>query len=660
MKVPMHDGAIDSLNVTTLFESAADEAISHHCYHTIILEILKKILPHEFFEHQTNPEETCRHQQQILTQVIPLITCSEARQFPGKLSFYALSKYRPNSFKFFFEMISCWLCPGKRLNVVLIYASDFKLTHLSEEVYTICEIVVQIANWIEFREIQRHFPIIGAEIALGIHSEFYAQRILEIKGISSDDKTAIIQGFIAFLIKRFPQAYETDVFTEMQHMLVTCRDEFKDIRQPRHLSRIISVQYLFRKALRESIKKHPQRRYLSLKIFRAFIRTPTDRKRILSLIIGINFFRDQETFDEKHLLRAIQHYIPNAQAVENSFLINKSAFENICLSYIEIEKRDGSNFTPVEIRKLKRELPTRLKTRIEHKVHSVFMPRNEEEIMRNMVSLANQIKYLRDIPQVFISFDEQAYSHLYFTVILARVLKGNLTSVSDLFKENNTWIEYVHDRTKLMGYIRKKYPKEATVFRLKLPKEGFLRSDHSIDLYKARQTVVEEISRVIGEVRDYNGGMISKQHELLSNIRHMLSDVREYDELLLENFFYSLAPVVTRTLLDPKAFKTLFLMLLEGIREYKHEGYYLKFNSNTYNLFALSMAEDASIQELLNQVIHDLQISQTELAYASVKISTTTCVGYICCVHDLEKRQRFVQVVEEALQNWACGVVGSG
>ena len=147
------------------------------------------------------------------------------------------------------------------------------------------------------------------------------------------------------------------------------------------------------------------------------------------------------------------------------------------------------------------------------------MPRNEEEVMRNILILTNQIKYVRDIPQVAITFDEQAYAHLYFTVILARLLKPESTSLADLFKKGNSIAEYLHDRTKVMGFVRKKYAKEATVFRLKLPKDGFLRADHSIDLYKARQTVVGELLKVVGEIRDYNGGMISKQHELLSTIR---------------------------------------------------------------------------------------------------------------------------------------------
>jgi hypothetical protein len=642
----------DSLVITTLFESPDGDGVSNQYYRDVVLRTLKKILPPDFFQRKENDQATYHQQKQILDKVIPLITCSEIRNFPGTLSFFALSKYRSNSFKFFFEMISRWLMPGQRLNVVLVYATDFRLTHLSEEVYTICEVMISIADRAEFEEIQRNFPIIETEIALGIHSDFYAQRIMEIKGLTADDKTALIQSFIALLIKRFPKHYDHDVFTEMQHVLVTCRDEFKAARRARHLSRMISIQYLFRKGLREALKKNPQRRYLHLKVFRAIIQTPAGPKRVLSVIVGINLIRDQETFGERNLMKAIQHYIPSAQTVEDSFFIHRIGSENMCLSYIEIEKKDGDLFTTAEIRMLRRELPGNLKNRIEHRLHTVFMPRNEEEVMRNILTLTNQIKYVRDIPQVSIIFDEQAYAHLYFTVILARLLKPDSCSIADLFKKGHSVAEYLHDRTKLMGYVRKKYAKEATVFRLKLPKESFLRADHSIDLYKARQTVVSELLRIIGDIRDFNGGMISKQHELLSTIRDILKDVH-YDELLLENFFYSLAPVVVRALLDPQAFKVLFLMLMEGLKEYKsEEGHYVKLYAETYNIFTLVIIEDQNLKDHLHRAVQDLHIPPTELAYAYIKTHGYFCLGYICCVHEPFKKEQLFQTIRQILQSW--------
>ncbi len=646
MKIPNQQ---NSLLVTTLFETPNGDCESNRCYREVLLCTLKKILPKEFFDQLSPEEATHEHQRMILNKLLPLITCSDTRHFPGNLSFFALSKYRPNSFKFFFEMLSRWLIPGRRLNVVLVYASDFRLTEVSGDLYTICEVMISIENAAEFEEIQRHFPFISAEIVLGIDSAFYAQRILEIKGLSADDKTALIQSFIAFLVKRFPHAYDYDVFTEMQHVLVTCRDEFKAARQPRHLSRIISVQYLFRKALREAIKKKPNKRHLSLKIFRAFIQTPLGKRRVLGLLVGVNFLRDQETFGEKHLLKAIQHHIPIIQAVEQSFFMNKFASENIYTFYLEVEKNDRTEFTEIEIKKLRRELPADLKNRIEHKQHPIFMPRNEEEVMRNILILSNQIRYLRDIPQVFISFDEQSHSHLFFTVILARVVKLDTRPIPELFRKANTFLEYIHDRTKLMGYIRKKYIKEAVVFRLKVPKEDFLRADHSIDLYKARQTVVNELSRIVGEIRDYNGGMISKQHELLSHVRALLVD-KEHDEFLLENFFYSLAPVVVRALVDPKAFRTLFLLLVEGLKEYKQEGYLFKKIVESYNVFAIVICEDSIVKNLLNQAIYEIDIPSTELAYAYIKINGSACIGYICCAKDPTKKEQLFRTIEELLE----------
>ncbi|MFI0435293.1 MAG: hypothetical protein ACH350_06140 [Parachlamydiaceae bacterium] len=635
--------------VTTLFESPGGDDISNRYYRDVVLHNLKKILPDDFLVFKGSREATLCRQTEILQKSIPLITFSCAETFPGTISFFLLSKYRPNSFKFFFEMISRWLTPGRRLNVVLVYASDFRLTSLSEDVYTICEVMISVVDQIEFEEIQRNFPVIQTEIALGIDSEYYAQRLLEIKGLTADDKTAFIQASIAFLVKRFPEHYDSDVFTEMQHVLVSCPDEFKAIRASRHLSRMISIQYLFRKALREEIKKNPRKRYVYLKIFRAFVQSQTGAKKVLSFLVGVNFIGEQENFGESNLIKAIQFYVPSATAIEGSFFIHKLSSENICLSYIEVEKKEGVSFSSAEIRKLRRELPGNLKNRIEERLHTVFMSRNEEEVMRNILTLTNQIKYVRDIPQVSISFDEQAYAHLYFTVILARLVKSDHLSISELFSRSNSDVEYLHDRTKEMGILREKYVKEATVFRLKLAKECFLRTDHSIDLYKARQAVVKELYKVIGEFRDFNGGMISKQHELLSEIRELLKGGKDYDELLLENFFYSLSPVVARALLDPFAFKTLFLMLQEGIKEHKSDIHYFKFHHHAQKLYGLVVVDDLTLKETIRRAIQNLHIPPADLAYASIKTHGLACLGYICRVHDAHKREQFQELLVNIL-----------
>src|SRR5262249_49375099 len=140
---------------------------------------------------------------------------------------------------------------------------------------------------------------------------------------------------------------------------------------------------------------------------------------------------------------------------------------------------------------------------------------------RNILALSKQIRYLRDIPQVIISFEEQTDRNLIFRIIYVRLLLEEKKPLG--LNDNSTFLRFMPERTKVVGYLRKKYEKEATVFRVKFAKDSFLRGDHSIDLYKARQALVNELNRLFGEFRDFNGGMIAKQNELLTEVKTYLA-----------------------------------------------------------------------------------------------------------------------------------------
>lgn len=629
----------------TDFDSQPDHP-NTRLYRELIQTTLLQILPEEYFRLETQD-----HQLQYLRSLLPLMTGFICQTAPGNMSFFSIFKYRENAFKFIFEMISRWLVPGKRLNVLAVYAVDFSFPTLSNDIYTLFEIMISVENKEDLEQIQRNLPIIESEISLGVVSSYYGRRILEVKGISNDEKTTMIQEQIANVIKRQPQTISHDAFTEMQHVLVMCRDDFKAARDVRHLSRIICVQYLFRQTLRREIKKGTKKRHLYTKLFRALLRESGSIKPVLGIVVAINFLKDKEALEERHLLNAIQRHIPGVRGVQNSYYLNRRGTEPICTLYLEIEKENGQQFTKDEIRFLRQKLPSDLEGHIEHFMHPVFMPRNEEEIMRNILALSSQIRYLRDIPQMFISFDEQSHLHLFFTVILVRIKKGNEPSIEELFKKSNTFLEYRHDRCKVIGFLKKKYQKEATVFIAKMPKEKFLRQDHSIDLNKARQTVAIEISSVLGDVRDYNGGMISKQNELLCAVRNLIKEGVKYDEILLENFFYSLNPVIMRTVLEPEALKKLFLMLLQCISDevFKKETYAIRIRAEPAFVFLLIVAEDKQIEEQINQALKPLALASTALASSFVFVSNIPYLGYIYRCDDPLKQRQFCITVQHAL-----------
>jgi hypothetical protein len=641
----------DLPEIITLFDGAVENTNSH-LYRHAIRSTLKQILPFDCSSYTNGDLDHSENLKQEFHSSLPIFLTSPCEIAPANMSFYMLSKHRYGAFKFFLEMISKWLIPGKSLNVVTSFVADFQIPAVGEDTLTLCEVMIHVDNQAEMDELLRNLPIIETELKFGMQSSHYARRVLTIRGLSADAKTASIQEDIAYLISRRPNTFDYDLLTEMQHTLVMCRDEFKAEREIRHFSRIICLQYIFRKELREAVKQDPEKRHLRLKLFKSVLNLQEENKRVLGIVVGINFLKDKEVFEERHLLSAIQNYIPAAHAVEGSFFSNKRGHENIGTLYLEIEKPNAEAFTTEEIQLLRRELPSDLKDRIEHLLHPIFMPRNEEEIMRNILTLSSQIKYLYDLPQVIISFDQQTHSDLYFTIILVAAMKPGALSIQDKFKAANTFLGYTHDRTKTIGLLRKKYTKDASVFNIKISKYQFLRRDHSIDLGKARQTILAELTRIFGDIRDFNGGMISKQHELLCALREQLQDKIKYDDLLLENFFYSLTPDVMRTVLSPQSLESLFLLLHESIEENFFEGanYIFKIQKDSQYLFAMIKTEDRNVKEMMSRALNKFDTSPAAMASSFVLVYDIAYMGYLYLNHDPVEQDKFCSILEDVLK----------
>ena len=281
----------------------------------------------------------------------------------------------------------------------------------------------------------------------------------------------------------------------------------------------------------------------------------------------MNCFHKYEFFDEKHVLRSVEKFIPNVRIVAGSFYRITTANNPVTTLYVELEKDDGASFSITERKVLKENLEEELKKRIEHLVPSLFMVRNEEETMRNILMLSREVKSPDDIPQMMVSFDQHSQEDLIFTVVFLRVKKDTTVPLQDLLKDSDDQVFFIQDRIQIVSYLNKKHPIEANVFRLQINKlTSFLRMDFSVNLYLARQKVVAFLTDHLGEIRDYNGGMMLKQGELLSQFKRLFHDVSRRNQELLENFFYSLNPIeaqATIALHSLSLFFELFLKVVE-------------------------------------------------------------------------------------------------
>ena len=639
--------------IDLLFDHAQD-SVCYAFYERNVRAILSKIFPEDFFRRMEQSNLAQAKCADRIRRYLPIMSGSPMREPPSTISFYLLATLRCKTCRFFFEMITSWLVPGTSLNNVLFFAADFRLPDFGgSQVYTVCEMTMRVEDAFQLEQLRRNLPILETEILAGVRSAYHARKILESKGWSADQKTAEIHERIAYLVRRLPNDFDNDVFTEMQHVLVMCPDEFKAERDCRHLGRIISVFYLYRKTLLERILNQPNRRHILLKIYRypPESGTLTDYRR-LAIIFSVNFLQEKELLEERHVLGALRKLFPGVKLVEGSFLSHRRGVENVATVYLEVDIPSKFGLTIRDMKRLEEQLPKAIKDRIEHPMNPVFNPRNEEEIMRNILVLGNQIKYIRDIPQLHLSFDEQTHSHLFFTVVLVRVLRKGSVPIRDMFKKSESPLDYIHERSRRIGMLRRKYPKEATVFRIRLEKHNFLREDHSIDLFKARQFVVSEVAQVVGEIRDYNGGMIAKQNELLDSVRSLLREEGQINSFLLENFFYSLTPVIMRSVMEPGALKTLYQLLVHSL-EYElgaSSESQLFFHEDSEFLYAVFTSNDESELENIEVAVHSLDVAPTSLAAASLTFHDRPGKGWIYRSDSVQRRLAFINCLQQIVE----------
>ena len=367
----------------------------------------------------------------------------------------------------------------------------------------------------------------------------------------------------------------------------------------------------------------------------------------------MNLLQENELFEEKHILKAIESLVPEFKLVDDSIIIDRNTAKNIRTLYLEIAPTEDEFFCNTTLHSLRENLPRELKSRIESVINPIFMPRNEEEVMRNILILSNQLKYIQDIPQVIISFHKQTDSKISFTVILLRLLKPEDSPLQMHFPKLENKVKFSDHEVKIVGMLQKSLPKEANVIEMHIEKKDFLRKDFSVDLYEARRFIYHSLSEMIGEVRDYNGGMIAKQTEVLSELKKILLQLNIRNDFILENFFYSLTPKYMQSILSPFILKKIFLLVLEIIEhDYKDHVFFMK-TQIVEDFFLLSIgAVNPSIKEFIEGKIASLNIDSSKLTISYVNIYEISCLSFLLRFHDPEEHEKFLQVIIENVRIW--------
>ncbi len=547
------------------------------------------------------------------------------------------------------------LIPNKTTNILSSQHLYFCFEDIPSKGLFGMRVQILIEDVVQLNYIKNNMPRIERELRPALHTPHLMRNFLEAKSLSDDLKTSLIFQDLATRVKRFPYLFDQALFIEFKRFLALSLKEFWESRSSRHLVKILVTHHIKHKNITRLTALFPNERHLTLRITSTRLQFLFGTKSVVGLIIGFCLLDRYESFEEKHILLVVQKIIPHVQSVKGSFYEHQSPYDMVRTIYLEIEKKDGEPISIHEQGMLKRLLPNELKASVEKLIPAVFMMRNEEEIMKNILILGQELKYSSDLPQVMITLEQQSGSDLVFTILLVRLLIKHVPSLDQLFRRLEDPVDFSLDRVQVVGYLRKKYPKEANTFRLRIPKEpSLLRTDSSVNFYLARQRIMHILNKAVGEVRDYNGGMILQQIEQLSQLQEAFPVTSLHHPDLLENFFYALTPIEVQATLPLEQLQTLFRLLLESISEelHKRESCLFKSERRGECIFVLIRAREASYREHIQRSLNDFGVFPKSLCSTHVDIQGSHCTGFIYDCPDLDRQGKFLEIIEQAIASW--------
>jgi oligopeptide transport system substrate-binding protein len=453
-------------------------------------------------------------------------------------------------------------------------------------------------------------------------------------------------------IARFPQSTDNSIYSDLFLFYLIASRKYLDHRNSAHLFRVVLATNLMQKKLLRKTTLLPNERHLEVRLVSIALQFPFSSKPVLGCLIGFNVMDRYELFDEENIVLALQKHlpIPHLRLVKESSYHHTSQHKNLKIFYFEIEKKDATPFSLNEKILLNDYLTQKVSNSIQKLSPSIYMGLNEEEVYKNILVLSQEIQSQEDIPQACIHLDQQTGTEIVFRITLVHISPFHRFSLKDCFY--NT--KFVSEKIITVRHIDS-HPIEAHIFQIHLPRDSsLLRSDGSLNYYIARQKVAALITAAIGEFRDYNGGIIIKQQELLQDFKERFPGITQDDHELLETFFYALTPLEKQAVLHQDILETLFKYFLETYRQKisKNSSYKIKTFRKDDQVYLFVQAEGSSLEETLLNLLKEETFSHLDIAYNFINYSGKTFFSCVFPEAEAEDVDTFINSVSQTLHQW--------
>ncbi|MBS0624439.1 MAG: hypothetical protein JSS32_00115 [Verrucomicrobia bacterium] len=627
---------------------------SNYCSFLQSVELLiEEMLPKEVLALKNDHEAFY----EALDPLLPFIYWSQLKENGNAFELTVLSKaqYTHGTGRFLSDVLSRRLIPGKIVELVGTRSLSFFFYQNDRQEYFLNQRFIIAYDPESVELVRKNLPILAQELQWTLLSIFKVRHFLSlnpehleeapilrepqhlsaieemhqvIQRLSAEKNAAQIRDYLAPLYQKRPKVFDRDIFEEIKPFSSFYSDKFIGSRKMRYIARLVCYHYYFKRQIEERMQSEPLSRQILLKVLR--------ENQTLGVLLSINLFGENEVLKKDHLLAALQNCLPAFEPMADSFFLDASS-EYRPILYMEVQKKEP--ITSQDIAVLRTKLPLELKNRIQSVLNPLFMLRNEEDQLRYMIALSRELRFLRDIPQVAISFEEQTFEELSFSVVLLRVARKGCEPLREMV--GRLAYKTLLREMKTIGWIRNRHPKEVAIFKVTLPKKSFLRKNYSVDLPKARQKVLSGLNSVFKEVRDFNGGLLSKQIENLKDLKTRLGNIAEENSFPLENFFFSLEPLTAQTTLSSSLLKKGFLLLLNLIRDKKSQSI-KSYKEGVISVFIVSSSEE---KERCIAFLETARSSFELVSYSLTHIQEHYCLTTFFPHKDSEKQREFAELI---------------
>ncbi|MBS3903965.1 MAG: hypothetical protein KGZ39_01395 [Simkania sp.] len=619
---------------------------------------------------------------------LPIVKTILPEQAPGVLRVLLVcegTRFTSGSGRHMLELFNRWLIPGKPMTIPSLYGINFVLSTRPDKKLFLCHLMISIESLYDLQGAREGISELVSILKKNISAVCYVRKLLEKTSMNSSQQQAFFAEYLSslqtpstpefdqnlyeytseffhkaqaekkitevrqhveHLFKNRRAFFDQDIFSEIYYFVWLYRSCFIGKKDRTLLTKLISLQYLFRKYLRQKIEEAPQIRHVTFKIFP--LRPLSTHVSSLGLLIGITLLKEGELFEEKHVLRAVEQLVPGIRLIPKTFIQDSRNAQKFRLIYLEIEKTNETPFSSSEISCLRRQLPHELKVCVETLIHPLFMPRNDEDLLRFSLQLCGQLNDLTAPPQMAIFFGNQTSETLSFTVLLARLLYPTpplplfkqLEQSGAFFEVEDIEIRYPPSKDRELALA-----KEMISFTAKIPKAPFLRSDYTIDVIQARQEIVRQMQEALGFVRDYNGGLLETQLRAEQLFLISLGTLGNRDLLLAKAFFHAITPPLMQVILETSLLKKIFLMFLEVSTGSSPS--LTSYSAKRYECFLIKSS--SSCKKDISRILKELAIPTTQITSAELEFGGSR---FFALIHQNEGHQNHVLMLslQELLQ----------